>query len=570
MSRKGFDSGVETLAPAGALLAGRWGGRRPLPALLCIAVAVWSVAGYLGDRGARRGAEQVAARFQLDRRQPVEMSASRAEPAADGAMAVVAEAILEGAVGAAAPAAAPRLPEKAAPEKALELEAAGGLVLDSLERRPGWPQHRLLLGKIAYADQRLEPGGSRKPESWIVPLRLAATGAPGLEPAWTVLGGAYLEAWPTLEPAARAEVPGVLTEAFLDPAFVSRSFPSAASHLGGEAAAKLLPEEPSPLLAAADSLAAAGDVSGAAALLPRIGRSARADRDKRLRWLAELRRYGDLEGARSACLAWVRDYSAYDFDDSAGRAQTARLLALWPADVVGSWRSDPRGELVRFFLNHRERDVPGAVLARATAILLDVPDTVRAQIRLLSGQETEALELARSSAGSGSFEWSGFYLQLARVRLERGDASGAKVALAGIPPSAREGCDALLCYRDVAVSLGDEEGTKIASELLRFLERDSYPPEAWSADGTLSLCLLPERIANLRLLVDVQAEGEATARYGWNGGSMGTSRISPGTSSLAVPLPPASGRQTLSVRTGWGSPIRPGQAVLSPGGVASQ
>ena len=502
------------------------------------------------------------------------MSASRAEPAADGAMAVVAESILQDALGATSPAsanpAAPRLQARASPEMAAELEAADGLMLDSLERRPGWPQHRLLLGRIAYAAQGLQLEDSRKPENWIVPLRLAATGAPGLEPAWTVLGGAYLENWPALNPATRADAPRVLTRAFLDPAFVSRSFPSAASILGGEAAAKLLPEEPNPLRAAADALAAGGDVSGASALLPRIDRSARADRDKRLRRVAQLRRYGDLDFARFECLGWVRDYSAYDFDDAAGRAQTALLLALWPADAVGSWRSDPRGELVRFFLNHREKDVEGTVLARAAATLLEVPDTVRARIALLSGEEAKALELARASASASSLEWSGFYLQLARARLERGDASGAKAALAGIPPSAREGCDALLCYRDVATSLGDEEGKKVASELLRFLERETYPAEAWSADGTLSLCLLPERIASLRLLVDVQAEGRPRRATAGTAGGSARAGSRPARRVWLCPCPGLRAGRPCPFGRDGAARSDPGQAILAPDSRASQ
>jgi len=541
-------------------------------AVVALVLSAWALAGFADDRRVLSRAEAFCVRYTLDRRRPLELAAMPLERTSDGATAVAVEAALEDGGGGRPPA------EMSPEQQALWLQVSGGiveelgsareLVFDAVARRPARVRHRFLLAKIAYALDA-HSGGKADPLVWIQAFRLAASAAPGLDPIQTALGTAYLQNWTRLSAADKAEVGPTWRRAFLDPGFVSKALGPAASLIGPDQALALVPDRAPSLRAASDSLKASGDLERAVGLRRRLDRALRDEREQGLAAIARRLEAGNLEGARTECLDWIGRSSPSEFDDAPGRAQAARLLALWPNDTGGPWRTDPRGVLVRFFLDHREKDVPGEVLVRATDALTAVPDTVRARVRLLAGDVPAAEAIRERSSVPGSYEWVPYLVELGRGKLASGDAGGARAILKGLSASAAEGCDALLLRRDVALSLGDaEEATAVTRRLAGTLH-DVIPAEAWSAGGLMSLCLDQKATGKGQIRIALQTDGPSIVAFGWNGGRQGSVFVPGGSSSLVLPVPEVSGRQTLFVAREAGSPVSLGSVGFEPRAQAS-
>lgn len=532
-----------------------------------VLLAVLSVANYKRDLTARGPAQRFVRQFSLDRRRPFYAETVRLAPAGDLALGAAADAALADALGSVQwTELDPSLQEtwlESIGHIDEELRVARDLVCDAVSARPGWAYHRFLLGALDYAakSRSHDPDLVARPELWQTPLDLAATAAPGDDTIPNFLGAAYLENWLELEPGARGRARPVFQRAFWDSEFVSRGFLSAVAALGRDASLALLPEARRPLRAALAAFSRSGDVEGAAILLPRMERAERRERLSDLRKIEERYRFGDLAGLRESCLAWVVAYPVRDHDQPEGRAQTARVLEVWPHDTIGPWRSDLRADLVRFFLNGRERDVQGEAVARAVTALSGVPDPVRARAKLLAGELSGAQTLVRNSETIGSFEWTPFFLALAQYELKQKRVSEARRALEKLAPAARDECDALLVRRRVAQALGSAVEVDAINHMLSLLQGDSFPPDAWSADGTLSLCLDPEETRGLALSVRLTATRPALVRYGWDGGRLGSLLVRDN-AILAVPLAGLAGRRAFSVSVIVGEPIRPTGTLL--------
>lgn len=537
-------------------------GRRIAAGALCAILAGWALADLVRDRIARRPAAEFAHRFALDRRRPLEISAMRLAPWPDVAAAAAADAALDGPPDREASAEQKRLWQESQASRDAELEGARDLMLEAVARRPGWGPHRFVLGRTVRTLQR-RPGGTDRAADWFVPIKLAGAAAPGMDPVYDYLSGAILESWPELGPEARAEAPALLRRAFLDVGPVASGFLAARVRLGSDAAVALLPDDAGPLAAASSALIRSGDIVAAAHLQPALRVAARRAREEDLRSIAQRRAAGDLSGARSLCETTYARFPPHDFDDAPGRAQSARLLALWPNDAGGVWRTDPRGELVRFFLERREGDArPDAMLAAVEA-LSAVPATAEARVRLLAGDMAGALELMRTSGTAASNEWVSFRLAAARAELARGNPGGARVLLGGLSSTAREGCDALLCRRDVARSLGDAADVAYAEERLRGMDRSEFPPEAWSETGSMTICAAAPGPRRLRIEID--AEKPALVRYGRDGGRSDVLLVPAGSGPVTLAFQASGGRQTISVSAEAGGPIRLGAASLEAG-----
>ena len=188
---------------------------------------------------------------------------------------------------------------------------------------------------------------------------------------------------------------------------------------------------------------------------------------------------------------------------------------------------------------------------------------MRARVRLLAGDPDGAEEIRQRSGKETAFEWTPYVIEVALQRLARGDPKGARAVLASLSASASEGCDVLLARREVATALADQEEIASVDERLKRLRRDAMPAEAWSAGGSISLCLTGG--ADRRMQVAIEAPSSAIVDYGWNGGRQGSVLVPRGSSVLIVPLPTSTGRQTFSVSTAAGGPIHPGATGLLPG-----
>lgn len=521
---------------------------RVLLALACGVLAAASIASFRREAAERDAAESFVRRFALDMRRPDEIGAMKYEPAADLAASIAVNASLSD-LGGAAPASG------GAVDPAQEAAAARDLMLDAMAKRPGWAYHRFLLGRLAY---RL-PGAAADPSSpawqtWATPLRLAAEAAPGLDATWTALASAYLENWQKLSPAQRTEALPILRRALQDATFLSSQFLSISETVGAEQASSLLPENSELLSAAASVFASKGDLAAAKSLMDRADAAEKVERQEALAKIEVRFRMRDRDGLAAACADWANRHPVAVLDDPAGRAQAARVLELWPGDRGGPWESDPRAELVRFFLDGRESSIAGETLARTLAALSDVPDYVTARVTLRAGDVSAAQEIASHPQDPGAPEWVPYYADLARLFLKQGRAREARGALDLVPFAAREDCDALLARRDVARALKDSGELGIVGQRLDVLKNAARSVDTAAEGATLSVCLDPEQ-AGQPVSLKVSAAGPSIVQYGWGRGRAGTLFLQ-GDRVVGVPVAGLSGRRDLTVRTVAGSPVR--------------
>jgi hypothetical protein len=193
-------------------------------------------------------------------------------PSPEDAAAFSVESVLAGVAPASAP---PGEPPAVGPETPALLSGAQSLAADGLEGAPGAVQHRVLLGRGAYASWELmkepRPGAAK---AWERTLTVASASAPGFAAASDALAAAYLGAWPRLSAEERDRARPAITAGFRSPAFVRRALPAAVDALGVDGAIRLLPNRRGSLQAAASVLraiaqsAAADQVARAAAAAP--------------------------------------------------------------------------------------------------------------------------------------------------------------------------------------------------------------------------------------------------------------------------------------------------------------
>lgn len=565
-----------------------------LAASVSVFFAFVSIRVYQRELLARVQTEQFFTRFTLDARRPLDWESLSLSPSGDWTAGIAASSSLSDATEDIA------LGHMSPPMRTLwldsaskvgdELAAAEDLVRRAIAVRPGWAYYRYLLGELVYVRMNREQDRdlALRPERWGVPLRTAAAGAPGDDWIWRFLAGAYLETWQVVPESARPDAGLVLRRGFFDPAFVSDGLTPALLLLGRSRALGLVPDEVLPLRAAFGVFAARGDVEGAWFLEQRLERAERALRRKDLGEIDERRRLGDRAGVRAACEAWMSSHSILEFDDSAGRREVARILESWPEDDPGSWATDPRGAIVRFFLDGRERDAPAKGLERAVSALSVVPDYIRARVLLLSGDESGAEELARRSSSAGSFEWTRYVLDLTRLRLRRGDAPAARTALERLSSGALGECGALIVRRDAALAVGDRDRASSADRDLTAATGLALAPDPgprsrpistseWSSPGSLSLCLDPVRTRGRVLSIDLNVRPgppESSNRaiehssnlslvsYGWNQGRAGSLLVS-GHATLTVPLDGLEGRRNFWFRAELGGPLDPSASITA-------
>ncbi|MFY9551508.1 MAG: hypothetical protein WAU32_10185 [Thermoanaerobaculia bacterium] len=505
-------------------------------------MSILSFRRQLSDRASSKA---FVKRFALDLRRADEIGAMNFEPEPDLAASIAVNAALRDA-------AAPLPSAVGLGAREEEVAAARDLVLDALARRPGWAYHRFLLGQLAY-----ETGGPTRAakgwESWATPLRLAAAGAPGLDATWSALGKIYLENWQDLSSAQRSEALPVLRRALQDSRFVSSQFLAVSEAVGRDEAMKLLPENPELLGAAADALSSRGDLAAAAILLGRQEAAQRKARADQLQRIEARFRSRDQSGLQAACLDWATEHPVSELDDPAGRAQAARVLELWPGDRGGPWETDPRADLVRFFLDGRESAVPAVTLSRTLDALSDVPDVVTARVKLRAGDVAGAQELADRPQNQGGAEWTVYYADLARLFLKQGHAREARGALDRFSLADRDDCDALLARRDVARALGDLAEQAIVGQRLAPLRSSPHRQDPAPGGARLSICVDPEQAGSFD--VRLIPQGPALVRYGWGAGRDGTLYLK-NERVVSVPLAGLAGSRDLIFESVAGAAIR--------------
>ncbi|MDQ6891336.1 MAG: hypothetical protein M3167_01475 [Acidobacteriota bacterium] len=528
---------------------------RVLFALACGVLAAASVASFRRESIERTGAEKFVRRFALDMRRPVEIGAMRYEPSADLATGIAVNASLSDAtrVGGGE--------RERGIDRAQEATIARDLMLDAAAKRPGWAYHRYLLGQLMYGLAKGEHDpASPAWQTWNVPLRLAAEGAPGLDAPSIALAQTYLQSWSKLSSSQRAEAIPVLRRALQVPGFLSTQFLVISDALSSEQATTLLPDDSEVLGSAAAAYAAHGDLAAAKNLIDRADAAEREERRDGIAKIEARFRMRDRDGLATACAEWAGRHPVAGLDDPAGRSQAGRVLELWPGDRGGPWDGDPRAELVRFFLDGRETAVPGATLSRTIGALSEVPDFVAARVKLLAGDVSGAQEIAAHPQDPGFPEWTAYYSDLARILLRQGRPREARGVLDLVAVASREDCDGLLVRRDVARSLKDSGELAIVSQRIEALRSSSRATEVLAGTGSISLCLDPEQPSARSIALRMASQVPSLVQFGWGMGRVGTVLLS-GERVINVPADGLSGRRELTVRTIGGSPIR---ASISP------
>ncbi|MCA1581399.1 MAG: hypothetical protein LC796_08385, partial [Acidobacteria bacterium] len=444
-----------------------------------------------------------------------------------------------------------------------DLRAGRDLMVSAVAYRPGWAMHRFLLGELAYAEFRQDGAAeARRPELWTEPLRLASDAAPGYPAIWVARARAILPMWKDLPAGERDLAPSVVEHAFRDPEFVTEQFAAAAAALGRDAAARLLPSDSDALSRAIRILTREGDVAGVAALTTRWENAERSERTGELALAEERARREDLEELRWRCPNWVYRHPPSELEDPATASQAARILALWPLDREGTWGGDPRTTLTQYFLEGRQSEIEGALLLRVIESLTGVPDTVRARVRALAGDLEAAGDMAARGAAVDRQRWTAVFLEIAKAHFKNGHAREAWLTLEAIAPGDQESCDVLLARRDVARALGNRLELGAVSRALESQKAAVQAQPAWSAQGSLSLCLDPEQTTGQRLSVDLEASAPSFVVWGWDGYSLGRLTVPAGRTTLAIPVTGLTGHRTFSVRTTVGPAVHPGRATF--------
>jgi hypothetical protein len=439
------------------------------------------------------------------------------------------------------------------------LREARDRMVSAIRTRPGSADHRYLLGLVELQSAR-GSGGRLETARWARTLRLAAEAAPGTDAPWLALCEGSLVFWKALPPSSRQEAPEVFRRCFRRPSFVATRFRPVAAAIGASDALALLPDESRSLGAAAHALIEGGDVEGSSLLLSRSERADRRERADDLLELEGLRRRGDVAALRAGCRVWFDRHPFGFFDDAAGRSQVARLLEVWPKDPAGPWDEDPRGELVRFFLDGRDRSVGPRTLFGALQSLTGVPGVVQARVLLIARDRAGAEKLAASAGEPAPIEWAPYFVELASRELREGRLEGARDAAAKLSPAAREECEALLVRRDIARRLAKADELGAIEKMLGPLCLP--PPGDWSSRGAVSLCLDPESAAGDSVRVRVGSGAATLLSYGWDGGRLLTASLPSRSVDFRVPLAGRAGRHTL-----WASfsgPVRSLEASSEP------
>ncbi|MCM2314542.1 MAG: hypothetical protein NDJ92_05245 [Thermoanaerobaculia bacterium] len=526
---------------------------RLVAVLVPVALIAASLLLYRAELRARLPVEAAVRTYGIDIRRPLEAEMIGYSPAADIGSQVFAMAAVSDALGRVRLKGLDQIERDAWLDVPTKLEAelavARNLSLDAAAARPGWPMHRYLLGKVAYTADRRTIEREIVPSRWLIPLRSAARSAPGADSAAETLAAVTLEAWETIPESDRRDAQELFRRAFLDPSFVRKAWGVSANAIGAELASGAVPESAPSLMAAARSAAAMGEGRVAESLYRRWESAEWKEREADLTEMRTRSERGDWTGLVGASRGWASKHSPRDFDTPAAREQLEEILRLWPRDQVSAWAGSRQAEILRYFLAGRMDGIDGEVLAGAASSLSGVPFPTQARLFLAAGLVRSAEELASGSVTKGTFEWTDYYVDLARYHLARNARESAVEALDRIAATARGECDAALLRASLAAAPPPPEPIAMTAP------DGSILPEAWATNGMLSLCVDPRATAGRTLVVELVTEGDGLVEWGWNDARSATVSAAGGASTIRVPLSGLDGRNVFFARPALGGKI---------------
>ena len=323
-----------------------------------------------------------------------------------------------------------------------------------------------------------------------------------------------------------------------------------ANAIGAEAAASAVPEAPLSLLAAARSAAGMGEAGVGESLYRRWERAEWEERETDLAEMRKRTERGDWIGLVGAAGTWATKHSPRDFDTPAARRQLEEVLRLWPRDQVSAWAGSRQAEILRYFLAGRMEEADGEVLAGIASSLSGVPFPTQARLFLAAGLVRSAEELANGSVTKGTFEWTDYYVDLARYHLGRNAREDAVEALSRIAPTARGECNGALLRAAMT-----PQSAAAPLPIATMASDGAIVPESWAVNGMLSLCVDPRAMAGRTLVVELSTEGGTLIEWGWNDARSATVSSTGGAATIRVPLAGVEGRNVFFARPALGGKI---------------
>ena len=517
--------------------------------------------------------------FTLERRRPEMAETARLEGSADLAMQVAVRATVLDLAGTAS------IGKLDAETRALwllsvrnlskESLAARELALRSIATRPAWAFGAEALAELVLAGESRESASERQGVNgggnarWEIPLRVATAWAPAERRPWALWATAILAHWGTLTPEERSQGAPVLTTAFRDEEFLRQSLDDLLAIVGTRQGLALLTDTSAALARVRRAPVTKGDFPLGVELQRRWEAAERRERRLEIARIDELVSAGRTGRAAESARAFLQAHPVPLFDDGVGRAQAITILKALSDDQPGLWASEPRGALVRYFLDSPSRGATPGDLLHALTGLGGVPETLRARVLLLAGNTYGWQSLLADVESSETLHWTSFFVELTRQRLAQNDGPEAEAAVRRISRHSANECDVLLVRRDVARAR--EDAAELA--LLRGVWPVAFPETIAAGSGSIAVCVDPERDAarELTLTVSTSTAGSAYAYWGWDGGRAGTILLEGnGERTLRFPLKGLSGRRIFSLGTLVGSDVKVLTARISAEEVGSE
>lgn len=428
-----------------------------------------------------------------------------------------------------------------------ELATASTLLLDAIRFRPGWAYNHAYLGVAQYHLARRNAHLGEHPERWLTPFRVAIAAAPG--DRWTAVWAGYaaIDSWPYLSGAQRESVVPLLREALQDPNYVADSFLPVIDAVGHDRAFAMLPNAAAPLYAAMKVEAEAAHTDAAAALFRRWERAEWQERVRDLNEVEERYRLDDRSGTLQQVRSWASRHHFFGFDTPAGRAQVARLLALWPSEP-GEWGRDPRTRAVRYLLDRPLSDTERRAIGNTVNALSRMPPPERARALVVAGDSYGAEAIANAAGGGVGLEWTPYFVASIHDHLRNGRLTDARATLRRVAPMALDECDVAVARQAIEAAEGSSLPLPAQTAPV------TYPAAAW-AGQRLAVCVDPFAVAR-GLRVEFSAEADALVSFGFDDGRLATALFPAGNVTIRVPLDDGGGRRVFGYRTIAGGPVR--------------
>lgn len=461
----------------------------------------------------------------------------------------------------------PHGPANRAETEVPRLEIARTLAARAHAERPAAWRPPLLLGAATYLardlarDRRLVTEAS----AWDAPLARSRELGPGSDEPVRFLVLAYLELWPALSEAKRAEASELLHRALADPRTFARLI-EPWLEIAGDADTALapVPDQPWAWSRLQRTFAERGDWRRAEEMRRRWRHALAGELELRLEEAADLRRRGDLYEARRSFLSVAADApTERRFVPLVQRALSdAPAGPAWPslATRLGHWLD---WSLALSLTG--PSPLPAEDLHRLAGLVTDLAPPQAAHAAVAAGRLAEAERIERRAFnGLGAESWSAYRVAKARDLLDRGRPVEALDELQRADRTWADRPALLRTLRDAARAAGHRETADGAVARLAALAADPGGPADWlSGPVPRREIVVTEPLAGLVVDGVVAGAGTALVEVRLDGHLLAADAVRQ-RGRLRVEAPVAPGVHLLEIVPAGGAPFVPGAVTATP------